>query len=369
MTLTNYWWLLIWLFTGGAVLAVAFPRCQETVLGEAKERWAILPAVLCVIPFILWAGFRPDIFGDTYAYRKAFLNMPTDPALWWEYLSGIKKDVGFSVLSLLLKKITGESSEFYFLLIAAFQMLSVALVYRKYSCNYWLGLFLFIATTDYMSWTFNGMRQFVAVTIIFAATGLILREKYISAILVVLLASTMHQSALLMLPIIFIIRGKAWNIKTLLAIAASVAVLFFVDQFTDLLDGMLEDTQYTNMISDWKQWDDNGTNPLRVLVYSVPTILSVVGMRHIRAVDDPVVNMATNASIISTALYIVSMATSGIFIGRLPIYVSLWATGILLPWEIKHMFTRESARLVAVLAVILFTAFFYYQMHVTWGVM
>ena len=129
----------------------------------------------------------------------------------------------------------------------------------------------------------------------------------------------------------------------------------------------MADTQYTNVVSDWQSWNDDGTNPVRVLLYAIPTILSLVGLKWIRREDDPVINMAVNASIISTGLYIISMGTSGIFMGRLPIYVSLYSSGILLPWEIKKMFTKESAVLIHLVAILLYIVYYYYQMHFAWG--
>ena len=122
------------------------------------------------------------------------------------------------------------------------------------------------------------------------------------------------------------------------------------------------------MVNDWTRWGDDGTNPLRVLIYSIPAILSFIGLKHIQEENDPVINLCTNMSIISSGIYLVSMATSGIFIGRLPIYVSLYSY-ILLPWEIEHIFMRKSARLVTVAAVVAYCGFFYYQMRFTWGVL
>ena len=63
-------------------------------------------------------------------------------------------------------------------------------------------------------------------------------------------------------------------------------------------------------------------------------------------------------SIISTGLYVVSMFTSGIFIGRLPIYFSLY-NYILLPWEIENLFTERSKKLVYI-GLIGFYLLFYY---------
>ena len=81
------------------------------------------------------------------------------------------------------------------------------------------------------------------------------------------------------------------------------------------------------------------------------------------------INTAVGASAIVCGLYVISMVTSGIFLGRLPIYISLWSQCILLPWEIKHMFTEKSARLVKIIAICCYCVFFYFQMHFTWGIL
>ena len=111
---------------------------------------------------------------------------------------------------------------------------------------------------------------------------------------------------------------------------------------------------------------DDGTNILRVLVYSVPALLSLVGIRYIRYAEDPVINICTNMTIVSMGLYVVSMFTSGLLIGRLPIYFSLYGY-ILLPWMIQHMFTEKSAVLVKIAMVGSYLVFYIYQMHFAWG--
>lgn len=369
MTLTNYWWLLIWIFGAGVFFFFVRPQRSEMVLGKQEWRWNIPAALLLIFPLICWAGFRSNTFGDTSSYEFLYDQMPTSISQWGTYLDGITKDKGFSVLGLIIKTFAGNSTIMYFLVIAAIQMVCIALVFRRFSCDYWLSIFIFVAATDYISWVHNGIRQFTAVAMIFAATELLLKKKYVSTILIILLASTLHQSALLMIPIIFIIQGKAWNKKTLLCIAASIIVLLFVDQFTNILDNLLSDTQYTNVVSDWEELNDNGTNPLRVLVYSIPTIFSIIGFKFIKKANDPVINLTVNAGIISTALYVISMGTSGVFMGRLPIYVSMYSMCILLPWEIKNIFTKRSASLIKILLLSGLVVFFYYQMHFSWGLL
>ena len=368
MIFTNYWWLMIWIFVGG-VLTIFIPKQQELVNGKKVERWTVQAALILILPYILWAGFRANTFGDTGAYQQAFRECASSFGDIWKYLSNITKDKGFYLLMALEKSIFGDSGTLFFLVLAAFQLLIIMWMCRKYSEDYWFSIFLFVASTDYLSWTFNGIRQFTAVVIVYAATPFILKKKYIPGIFFVLLASTVHQSAILMIPIILIIQGKAWNKKTVFCILASLAVLLFVDQFTNIMDSMLIETQYKNVVSDYQAWDDDGTNPLRVFVYSIPAILSLIGLKYVRAENDQIINMATGAGAIACGLYMISAVTSGLFLGRLPIYISVWSQCILLPWEINHIFTEQSARLIKSIAVICYCFFFYYQMHFAWGML
>lgn len=365
MTLTNYWWLLIWLFTGGLILVVYNAR-PVSATGKTPQQWNWMPAILLMLPYILWTAFRSDQIGDTGAYRKAFAEAPTALAQIPEYLAQITKDKGFYLMTAGIKCLFGSNDVLYFFLVAAFQLLVLVWLYRKYSCNYWLSIFLLVASTDFISWAQNGMRQFMAITIALLATPFMIKRKYIPAILLIVLASVMHQSALLMLLFMVIAQGKAWSKKTIVFLLATLVAITFVGNFTTWLDEAMQETQYANMVTDWTEWNDDGTNPVRVLVYAVPTILSLVGLQYIRREDDPVINFCTNMSIISTGVYLVSMATSGIFIGRLPAYASFY-NYILLPWEIRHCFTKESAQLLTLATVVAYCGFFYYQMHFSWG--
>lgn len=368
MELTNYWWLLIWILGAGALVLLLKPGRPEVVLGKTEERWGWVPAILLMIPFFLWAGFRTSV-GDTGLYRSLYMGMPSKVNEWGEYLQSVNKDWGFSILGLAIKRVFGDNYTIYFLIIAAFQSFALIRVFRKYSSDYWLSIFIFVISTDYISWMMNGMRQFTAVALIFAFTDWMVERKNIRMILVILVAATIHASALLMLPILFVIQRKAWNFWTIIAIAATGVALFFIDRVTDIARQILSDTQYASVVDNWEEWDDDGVNPIRVLVYSVPVLLAIFGNRYIKEYNDPVINLCVNAGVMTTILFLIAMVTSGIYIGRLPIYVSLYVTCILLPWEIDHMFNAKSAKIVKVLAVLLYIGFFYYQMHVAWGML
>ena len=58
--------------------------------------------------------------------------------------------------------------------------------------------------------------------------------------------------------------------------------------------------------------NDDGTNLIRVVVYSAPALVAVLGWRYIKNNQHPGINMCINASLITMAVYLVSSVTSGI---------------------------------------------------------
>lgn len=76
MTLTNYWWLLIWLALAGGLLAVAVPKKPVQVLGKTEYRWSWGAALVLACPYVIWAANRIN-FGDTEVYRRTFRDIPT----------------------------------------------------------------------------------------------------------------------------------------------------------------------------------------------------------------------------------------------------------------------------------------------------
>lgn len=353
--------ILVWIgFV--ALLANQFNlRRTEMVCGESVERYMPWFAFLVFLPAIWMAGNR-GWFADTPVYINNFRRMPSSISAIPAYIATVIDDQGFYGLSALIKVLIGNDYVIYFTIIAFVQGISIIAIFRRYSPSYILSIFFFIISADYVGWMYNGIRQFTAATVMFAATALMLKKKYIPLLLVILFASTLHRSALIMIPLVLIAQGEAWNRKTLIFIVLTLLIITFVGEFTNILSSTLEDTQYGDVFTDIAFTSDDGTNPLRVVLYSMPAILAFVGRKIIREENNKLINFCTNMSIISMGLYVVSMFTSGIFIGRLPIYASLYGY-ILLPWEIQKVFTSESKRVVYIGLIGCYCIYYYYQMH------
>lgn len=365
--MSEYLLILLWL----AIMALfqQFVNTEETITvhGKKEKRVTWWFAILVFIPLVWYAANRGSNIGDTGTYINTFKGMPDLLSEFPTYYQSLSKDKWFYASEALIHILISKEYKVCFFIIAAFQAFTLIKLYRRYSSGYILAIFIFIAVGDYVSWMQNGTRQFVAVCICLLATSWMIERKIIPSTILILIASRFHGSAILMIPIFLVCIGKAWNKRTLLVIVSTLLIIAFVPQFTSWLDFALDDTQYTNVVSDWQSWNDDGTNPIRVLVYSIPMVLSLAGLRQIQSTDDKVINFCTNMSIVTAGLYLVSMFTSGIFIGRLPIYANLYSNGVLLPWELEYIFNKGSSRYMKIASITGFTLLYLYQMYFMWG--
>ena len=55
-------------------------------------------ALILIAPYIVWAGFRSNAFGDTGSYQKAFREYASSFGEIGNYLLSVTKDKGFYLL-------------------------------------------------------------------------------------------------------------------------------------------------------------------------------------------------------------------------------------------------------------------------------
>lgn len=331
--------------------------------GKKEKRYGWVPVLMIAIPLIYLAGTRTDI-GDTGAYRSGFLALTPSVDGLIDTITSDSKDIGFSVFNFLLKWIIGNNDKLYFTIIAAICLMCVICTYKKHSCNFVMSMFLFIASGDYIQWNYNGMRQFIAVTIAFAATDWLIEKKYLQYFILIIFLSTIHASALIMIPISLIVQGKAWNSKTVLLSLGALITINYSDATIGLITDFMAETQYSGEVGQFLETE--GTNILRVLVFCIPPLLALAFHRWIDRADSKLLNLSTNMSIASMGAYLVSSVTSGIFVGRIPIYFSLY-NYILLPWLVENVFSKRSQKIVYVVLIGCYLIFYYYQMHIAWN--
>lgn len=177
------------------------------------------------IILILLCGSRDISVGtDTHAYEEIF-NYPIESFL------GAHLEPGWIFITYVVKMISDDFHLFKFvisLLTLGFFCLGV-LKYKK--CGYMWPLFVYYSMYAYLN-SYNGMRQFLALSIVFFAYTFLLTEQKKRFIVTVLIATTIHYSAIYSIVVLFHERLKLSKNQELLLLAVSFLFGCIVSQET-----------------------------------------------------------------------------------------------------------------------------------------
>ncbi len=299
---------------------------------------------------IFVAGFRNG-FVDTATYRQLYERVGIDYA--FAFTDEMELETGFKLFMIFLNRITSDSQVLIFL--TSFVILSIEIKQIcKYSSDIPFSLLLYFLLS-FMG-TMNGIRQCLAAAILFLAFDWILKRKTIPYILLVLLVSTIHTSALICIPLYFVLSGKRLNWGVWIFLAAILAVFAFPATADALLQDILKDSAYEEYVSNQEKM---GT--MRLVVAAVPTLLALLYShfaRINRAQVSRITSVLINMQLVNFGFTL--MGLKMLYYARLSMYVS-YANILLLPITIKGCFRGKDAALVKAAAIILYTIFFVYQ--------
>ncbi|GAB6455717.1 biofilm exopolysaccharide biosynthesis protein EpsG [Bacillus luti] len=307
--------------------------------------------LMAALSLILVSGLRTNI-GDTYFYMHAYNVTEFN----WEHIQN-NKDKGFYIFQMILKGYTDDPQAMVFITALITNLLIVLTLY-KYSRLVEISLYVYITSGMYLV-SMNGIRQYLAAAIIFAATKYIFDGNWKMYILIVLIASTFHQSALVLIPLYFLIRRKAWSGITFLLLFLAVLIVIGFNQFTEMLFKAIEDTQY----GQYKEFHEGGANILRVAVDSVPLILAYIGRDRLREVF-PKCDYIVNMALLGTVFMFIS--TQNWIFARFSIYFGLYQL-ILIAWVIK-LFTKKDQKLIYYSILVCYFIYFVYEHLITLGI-
>lgn len=358
-----YYFMIGWVVIWGIMSQITSREVR--VRDEVYERRVnLFMAFISFSAIIFFAGLRSGVT-DTYVYIDMFNEYPLWPDAKEFITDPDAREPGFRVFSILIKTYISQDYQPWLFIIASISGICIMYPLYKYSCNYGLSVFLFMTSCQF-TWMLNGIRQFLVAAILFACTPLILKNKPIPYIIIVLILSSIHTSALIMIPAYFIVDSEPWSKKTMIFVGGIILAMLFTSQFTSILDTVVENSNYASSMEEFKDTDD-GTNIIRILVESVPVIIAFIYRDKIKDKLTPIIKISINMSLIASGLYIISkIARSGIMLGRLPIYFSVYNL-ILLPWLINFIFEEKERRLMYFTMIVCYFTFFYYQMEITWG--
>lgn len=297
-----------------------------------------------LLSLALIAGLRSNI-GDTYFYKHAFEVNKFD----WGQMSE-QQNVGFWLFQKALKNFS-DDPQILILTAAVITNVLIILVFSKYSRMFELSTYVYITGGLYLV-SMNGIRQVMTAAIIFTTTRFLINGNWFKYFVVVLLASTIHESALVLIPIYFIVRYKAWSKATFILLVLSILIVLGYDKFSEVLFKSIEDTQYGH----YQSFQEGGANMFRVIVYGVPLFIAYMGRERLRDIfpeSDYIVNM----TLIGFVFMIIS--TQNWIFARFTIYFNLYQL-ILISWIVK-LFRESEQRFVYYAIIVCYFLYYYYE--------
>ena len=340
---------------------LSYGTSKKEVLQEGKVvyKTRIGYAFFPMAYIIFFAGFRGRIL-DTYWYIDTFEVMPTTFSGIVEFAMNSPTRCGYFLVLGFFKKFISQNHYAWLFFIAIVSCVCVFYVLYKYSIDMPLSMYLFVANAMFI-WPFNGARQFLAVSILFAFSDWLIEGKKIKYIILAFFVTFIHSSALVVIPVCwFISSRKILDIKMKLFGFITIIGTFFSRNIFIALSDFGFFAKYSESLL-----NGEGSSIPRLIVACVPLFIILLSYRRVKEIAPPSIILAINMSFVGSCFYLASTFTNGILIGRMPLYFTPYDL-FLLPWLIKRGFTKESGRIVWLACVIFYLAFFYYQMQVAW---
>lgn len=304
--------------------------------------------ILVIATLFLISGFRTNI-GDTESYIYLYKLIGSG------YVSNGGYEAGFVLFFRILKSISTDPQFMIFvssLIITACNIWTI----KKYPSYFELATFMYI-TSGYYLVTMNGIRQSMAAAILFACTGLIIKGNFKCYLAVVILMTTIHSSAIILIPVYFIVRNEAWSKRIYILMLIFLVLLIMYNPMMKLVFSVLGNSKY----AEYQNFKEGGANILRVAVFAVPVVLSFIKKDQLRE-KWPESSVFVNMSLICFISMCFSL--SNWIFARFTIYFEAY-NFILLAFIIGYCTTKKERRFLYFGLILAYSFFFWYEQAFT----
>ena len=208
----------------------AFVKKSDTVQKNVLTRRQLGNQILLVSIFLLLfavSACRRYVGNDYDRYLYFF-----DLIALGEY---VPTEFGFNAIVLLMQFIFGVDTELTILALFAFcTILFMMKALYDQSEDFFLSFTLFMLLTYYFQ-TLNTVRYYFALAVAFYAAKYALKNQYVKFIILILLAATIHKSAMLVVPI-YILANRTWKKWQIIGMCVvAVSGLLFGEYYLKLI--------------------------------------------------------------------------------------------------------------------------------------
>lgn len=342
-------------------------QADDMVSGEDSDEASIyrkfgnIAYLVLLLTLIVFSGTRTR-FNDTGLYLTNYLKIASD-----SYdASGIfgmslGDNPGFYIYQIIISRLSGGNTMWFLTVSAVIVAVSFIALYRRYSKNFALSVYLFIASTFFI-FSMAALKQILATAIAIWILPLCKEKKWIPSLILLLVAITFHPYVIVF-AIIPLLLCDIWSFRMITGV---VIVLFAGSNFSTTVGVLIDVAQSIGDEYDIEWWNDNGVNVFRLAVYSVTPVLSIIFRKQINESDDTIQKACVNLSAASMLfMYLAFLGGANMF-GRMASYFEPF-TYIALPNIIEENFS-ERLRKPILIACMLLYAIFYFVFFSKYGV-
>lgn len=294
-------------------------------------------SILIVAILALVAGLRYKVGADfeyyysNYNYFKEVeLNLFDEP--------------GLKILARLAKYIYDDPATLIFISAVITVSLMVITILRN-SELYWISILLYVFLGEW-SGCFNGIRQYLAVAVLFAGHHYIKEKKLCKWLLIVAIAMLFHITAIIGVLFYFYPRIKL----SLRNIILSIMVAFVGIRVYDRIFAFIGFIKQETLILEGEQatYILNSINPLRIAVAWVPVVFFLLFMRYYDVKQDKF-RFYMNMSVLNACF--MTAAVNSAYLGRVGSYTNVYVT---LVWSLLLKKVKKQSRVILIILMILF---------------
>lgn len=227
-------------------------------------------------------------------------------------------------------------------------------------------ILLIIIRNEYVEWciifyillgcwhfSFNLVKQSVAATILFCGYNYLKNRKFKQWILICVLAFTFHVSAILMVPVYFIIDKQIKIRKIILILIIGIIVFFSYDYLFDLINFLKQDRSLV-----YGYYKTSSVNVLRVLVGWIPILLCLLWNEGKRYNGDLDFSCLFYLSLLNAVLNTAAM--NSLYLYRFCCYTNMYNI-LFIPKVING--TKRYRKIIMALMFIFYFAFWSYDLY------
>lgn len=303
---------------------------------------------LLFFAFVFVGGFRYYVGTDFGGYYKLYNFKWDDILLAFKELD----EPGLKLVSFIERNIwdDGVSVIFFSTLITIFLVFRGISKFDDNNLTISLLIYIFVA-----GWTFsfNGVRQALAASIIFAFARVSRNKWILKYILICCIAFLFHKSALMMIPILLLSHRRFDKKQIFLLISAAMIIPLFFDFAFNFMGANTAD-------ADALEYIEREINPIRVLVAFAPALLLLF-------VENKEEYFEKNSFIVNMMLFhaILSLTTmNSAYLHRFTEYTSMFLM-IYYPSVFRAISSKFKSYIII---VVLFLYFLYFRYELTNGV-